>query len=182
MSERSFIPAGPIQEALEQTTEKLLENLSSSGRPTTPGVVGIANGGLQMTDYFSQRLQDALGQSIPKGVVNTAFQRDDIGQQPIPKMGNPTELPFDVNNANIFLIDDVLFTGRTVRAAINEIFAQGRPASVKLVILYDRGHRKLPIQPDFIGFRHHVDPRHTVRVNINNENFSENCIEIIPHE
>jgi pyrimidine operon attenuation protein/uracil phosphoribosyltransferase len=89
------------------------------------------------------------------GVINVAFHRDDYAEKGMAALRTadtmPTQLPFDVNGANIILIDDVLFTGRTVRAALNELFDFGRPAQVELMVLADRGKRELPITANFVG-------------------------------
>jgi pyrimidine operon attenuation protein/uracil phosphoribosyltransferase len=85
------------------------------------------------------------------GDLDISFHRDDIGKHPIPKEFTPTLLPGDVNGATVLLVDDVLFSGRTVKAALDELFDHGRPAKVELAVLVDRGSRKLPIVADFAG-------------------------------
>jgi pyrimidine operon attenuation protein/uracil phosphoribosyltransferase len=104
--------------------------------------------------WIAERLAKDLG--IPHfGVINVAFHRDDYAEKGMTALRTsstmPTHLPFDVNGANIILIDDVLLTGRTVRAALNELFDFGRPAQVELMVLADRGNRELPIAADFVG-------------------------------
>jgi pyrimidine operon attenuation protein / uracil phosphoribosyltransferase len=109
-------------------------------------VLGIANGGIPL----ARRLGARLG--IKKvGDLDISFHRDDIGKHPIPKEFTPTLLPGDVNGATVLLVDDVLFTGRTVKAALDELFDHGRPGTVELAVLVDRGNRKLPIVADFAG-------------------------------
>jgi pyrimidine operon attenuation protein/uracil phosphoribosyltransferase len=104
--------------------------------------------------WIAERLAQDL--NLPHfGVINVAFHRDDYAEKGITALRTadtmPTQLPFDVNGANIILIDDVLLTGRTVRAALNELFDFGRPAQVELMVLADRGKRELPITANFIG-------------------------------
>ena len=109
-------------------------------------VLGIANGGIPV----ARRLCARLG--IKRvGELDISFHRDDIGRHPIPKEFTPTLLPGDVNGADILLVDDVLFTGRTVKAALDELFEHGRPATVELAVLVDRGSRRLPVAADFTG-------------------------------
>ncbi len=109
-------------------------------------LLGIANGGIPL----ARRLAARLG--IRKvGDLDISFHRDDIGKHPIPKEFTPTLLPGDVNGATVLLVDDVLFTGRTVKAALDELFDHGRPATVELAVLVDRGSRRLPIVADFAG-------------------------------
>ena len=109
-------------------------------------LLGIANGGIPL----ARRLGARLG--IRRvGDLDISFHRDDFGRHPIPKEFTPTLLPGDVNGATVLLIDDVLFTGRTVKAALDELFDHGRPAKVELAVLVDRGNRKLPVVADFTG-------------------------------
>ena len=109
-------------------------------------VLGIANGGIAL----ARRLCTSLG--IKRvGDLDISFHRDDIGKHPIPKEFTPTLLPGDVNGAHVLLVDDVLFTGRTVKAALDELFDHGRPATVELAVLVDRLSHRLPVAADFAG-------------------------------
>jgi len=109
-------------------------------------VLGIANGGIPVARRLGARL------AIRRiGELDVSFHRDDIGRNPIPKEFTPTVLPGDVNGADILLVDDVLFTGRTVKAALDELFDHGRPARVEFAVLVDRGCRRLPVAADFTG-------------------------------
>jgi pyrimidine operon attenuation protein / uracil phosphoribosyltransferase len=109
-------------------------------------VLGIANGGIPV----ARRICALLG-ITRVGDLDISFHRDDIGKHPIPKEFTPTLLPGDVNGATVLLVDDVLFSGRTVKAALDELFDHGRPAKVELAVLVDRASRKLPIVADFVG-------------------------------
>ena len=130
--------------------QKLLENLRTRLRSGPFELAGLAMGGA----WIAERLAQDLG--LPHyGVINVAFHRDDYAEKGMTALKTsstmPTKLPFDVNGANIILIDDVLFTGRTVRAALNELFDFGRPSQVELMVLADRGKRELPISANFAG-------------------------------
>ncbi|MGZ5180147.1 MAG: bifunctional pyr operon transcriptional regulator/uracil phosphoribosyltransferase PyrR [Ramlibacter sp.] len=111
-------------------------------------LVGITSGGA----WLAQRLQRDLGLDGEAGVISSAMHRDDFAQRGLSGSAQ-TELPFDVDGAHIVLLDDVLYTGRTIRAVLNELFDYGRPASVKLAVLVDRGGRELPVQADFAAAR-----------------------------
>ncbi|NMM06545.1 bifunctional pyr operon transcriptional regulator/uracil phosphoribosyltransferase PyrR [Polaromonas sp.] len=115
--------------------------LTSYAEP--PQLVGVASGGA----WLVQRLQTDLGLTQPAGTLSSSMHRDDFSQRGLASSGQ-TLLPFDVNGAHLIVLDDVLYTGRTIRAVLNELFDYGRPASVKLVVLVDRGGRELPVQPD----------------------------------
>lgn len=130
--------------------EGLLAELASKMRaevgPDT-GIVGIHTGGV----WVAQRLHALLGSRVPLGEIDIAFYRDDFEHRGLKPGVRPSALPFDVNGRDIVLVDDVLYTGRTVRAALNMLFDYGRPGRVRLAALVDRGGRQLPIAPDFVG-------------------------------
>ena len=136
-------------EALYQDLVRhLKEGLFSKVSSSPVYLAGLAIGGA----WIAKRLAKDL--DLPQhGVINVSFHRDDYAEKGVRALESansmPTELAFDVNNAHIVLIDDVLFTGRTVRAALNELFDFGRPAQVSLMVLADRGERELPISADF---------------------------------
>lgn len=134
----------------ESLYQKLLENLRSRSQCGSFELAGLAMGGAWIAERLAQDL------NLPYfGVINVTFHRDDYAEKGITALRTadtmPTQLPFDVNGANIILIDDVLLTGRTVRAALNELFDFGRPAQVELMVLADRGKRELPITANFVG-------------------------------
>jgi pyrimidine operon attenuation protein/uracil phosphoribosyltransferase len=111
-------------------------------------LVGITSGGA----WLAERLQKDLKLPGDAGKISSAMHRDDFAQRGL-SSGGQTVLPFDVNGADILVLDDVLYTGRTIRAVINELFDYGRPASVKLAVLVDRGGRELPIEANFAAAR-----------------------------
>lgn len=111
-------------------------------------LVGITSGGA----WLAERLQRDLRLPGNAGAISSAMHRDDFAQRGL-SSGGQTLLPFEVNGAEILVLDDVLYTGRTIRAVINELFDYGRPASVKLAVLVDRGGRELPVQADFAAAR-----------------------------
>ena len=111
------------------------------------GIVGIVTGGV----WLAERLHAALGLRAPMGVLDVSFYRDDLGEKGMKPNTSPSQIPFEVQGREILLVDDILYTGRTIRAAMNELFDYGRPARVDLVVLADRGGRELPIEPTFCG-------------------------------
>jgi pyrimidine operon attenuation protein/uracil phosphoribosyltransferase len=115
--------------------------LASYNQPVQ--LVGVASGGV----WLAERLQHDLKLAGKIGTLSSAMHRDDFASRGLAS-SSQTKLPFDVNGAHLVVVDDVLYTGRTLRAVINELFDYGRPASVKLVVLVDRGGRELPVQPD----------------------------------
>ncbi len=114
-------------------------------------LVGIKTRGVPIAKMIKEEIEKATGKKVPLGAVDITFYRDDLSMVgEIPQVKG-TELEFSVEGKDVILVDDVLYTGRTTRAAIDEIIDYGRPASIKLCVLVDRGHRELPICADFVG-------------------------------
>lgn len=154
------IEAKAVLAALERLAAGIAERHAGE---TDLWLLGIANGGVPVAARL-QRLLEARGLRTRVGTLDISFHRDDIGRNPIPKEVNPTALPGDVAGATIVLVDDVLFSGRTVKAALDELFDHGRPARVELAVLADRGGRTLPIAADYAGLRVEAAANETVAV------------------
>ena len=141
---------GNISDILADMTAQLAEEISRSGN-NHPAMVGIHTGGV----WIAEHLHRQLDIDEPLGSLDISFYRDDftrIGMNPVVK---PSQLPFSIDDRHIILVDDVLHTGRTIRAALNELFDYGRPASIILATLIERGGRELPIQANVVG--KHID-------------------------
>ncbi len=157
-SQGGSAPSGGSEERVAPSVGALLLDAEALYRELLRGVqqisgantrlVGITSGGA----WLAERLQKDMNLSGQAGKISSAMHRDDFAQRGL-SSGGQTVLPFDVNGADILILDDVLFTGRTLRAVINELFDYGRPASVKLAVLVDRGGRELPVQADFAAAR-----------------------------
>ncbi|MCX7620192.1 MAG: bifunctional pyr operon transcriptional regulator/uracil phosphoribosyltransferase PyrR [Acidimicrobiales bacterium] len=113
-------------------------------------LIGLQTGGVPLAEHLAEALEKIEGIDVPVGSLDVAFYRDDIGLRPVLPEA-VTDIPFDVDNRVIVLVDDVLFTGRTIRAALNALNDYGRPRAVQLAVMVDRGHRELPIRPDYVG-------------------------------
>ena len=130
--------------------ERLCEQLAAELKPRIgpkSAMVGLYTGGA----WLAERLHPMLGLKTPLGLMDIAFYRDDYAARGLKHDPKRTKIPFDVNGSELLLVDDVLYSGRTVRAAMNELFDYGRPASISLVVLADRGGRQLPIEPQHCG-------------------------------
>ena len=142
-----ILDAGAIQRALTRIAHEIAER---NERSAEVALVGIPVGG----DHLAVRLAKILGgiwsHPVPVGILDTTMHRDDLDQRVAPTV-HPTDIPFDVNGRTIVLVDDVLFSGRTTRAAMDALNDFGRPKKIQLAVLIDRGHRDLPIKADFIG-------------------------------
>jgi pyrimidine operon attenuation protein/uracil phosphoribosyltransferase len=113
-------------------------------------LVGLYTRGAAVAQRLAAIIEGFEGVAVPVGALDVAFYRDDIGLRPVQPLG-PTEVPVDVTGRTVVLVDDVLFTGRTVRAALDALTELGRPRAVQVAVLVDRGHRELPIRADFVG-------------------------------
>jgi pyrimidine operon attenuation protein/uracil phosphoribosyltransferase len=112
-------------------------------------LIGLQRGGVWLAKLLADEIA-RIDHSVPIGSIDASLYRDDIGLRPVTP-ASASDIPFDVSGATVVLVDDVLYTGRTVKAALDAITDYGRPASVQLAVLVDRGHRELPIRPDFVG-------------------------------
>jgi pyrimidine operon attenuation protein/uracil phosphoribosyltransferase len=137
----------PTSKQTAEALQGLVAQVAAFSEKKAVRLVAVANGGIPVARMLASRLP-ALG---AVGIINAAFHRDDIGLQPIPKSFQPTDLPFSIDEADVLLVDDVFATGRTLRASLNELFDQGRPASVRFAVLVDTENRLLPFRPDFTG-------------------------------
>ena len=140
----------------EKTVERTLLRISHEIAEHNKGVddlclVGILRRGKPLAEIIAENLHNIEGKDVPVGTVDINFYRDDLTKAADAPVLNKTELPFSVIDKKIVLVDDVLFTGRTVRAAIEAVFALGRPREIQLAVLVDRGHRQLPIRADYVG-------------------------------
>ena len=113
-------------------------------------VIGLQTGGVWLAEHLADTLQEVEGERPPVGTLDVAFHRDDIGLRPLLPEA-PTSIPVNLDGQAVVLVDDVLFTGRTIRAALDALTTYGRPRAVQLAVMIDRGHRELPIRPDFVG-------------------------------
>lgn len=152
--------AKKVEQALGTVVSAIIRRHSQTARLL---LLGIANGGIVLTNRIAQRLRSE-GLKCGTGTIDISFHRDDIGQQPIPKEFSPTIIPHDVNGATVILVDDVLYSGRTVKAALEELFDHGRPDTVELAVLVDRGGRRLPVAADYCGLKIEANDTRKVRV------------------
>ena len=147
--------ASEIEKLLLEMASRLEQDVRDN-----PVMLGIQTGGV----WIAERLHKLLGLKTPLGHLNIAFYRDDFSRIGLHPRVTPSSLPFNVEDQHIILVDDVLHTGRTVRAALNEIFDYGRPARVTLVVLIERSGRELPVCADVIGKRMSLKPGEHVKL------------------
>jgi pyrimidine operon attenuation protein/uracil phosphoribosyltransferase len=152
--------------AVESALDAMASSIASRNpEPDGMALVGIRRGGVHLAKRLASSLGAiAGGEHVPIGVVDITLYRDDLDRVGANPIIGPTEIPFEIDGITVVLVDDVLYTGRTIRAALDALVDYGRPRGVQLAVLIDRGHRELPIQPDFVGLR--VDTRDTDQVEL----------------
>jgi pyrimidine operon attenuation protein/uracil phosphoribosyltransferase len=142
-----ILNAAALLRALTRVAHEIAEQNDSSGEVV---IIGIQRGGLPVARRLSTLLAGIWNQPVPVGSLDVSMHRDDLHQRLSPDI-HPTIIPFDVTGKTVVLVDDVLFSGRTVRSAMDAINDFGRPRRIQLAVLIDRGHRELPIKADFVG-------------------------------
>ena len=152
------MPGNPLPDA-EQLLASLTDRMRPAVGPNT-GLVGIHTGGV----WLAERLHQALGLKLPLGTLDVSFYRDDFNKKGLRRNVKSSDIPFDIDGCDVIIVDDVLYTGRTIRAALNELFDYGRPARIRLAALVDRGGRELPISADFIGADISVTPGESIEL------------------
>ena len=149
--------------SLDIDVDATLEKMAGQLRPlldSNPLMIGIHTGGV----WLAERLHKLLGLEEPLGTLDISFYRDDFTRIGLNPQVKASDLPFDMEDRHIILVDDVLHTGRTIRAALNEIFDYGRPSSIKLAVLINRGGHELPIQADVVGTEIELKPGQQIKL------------------
>ncbi len=145
--EKVVLHEDEVGRALTRIAHEILERNTDEA----PALVGIHRRGTFLAHRLHALLEELLGTEVPLGDLDIGFYRDDVATRPDAPVVHASHIDFDVTGRTVVIVDDVLFTGRTVRAAIEALFAYGRPERVQLAVLVDRGHRELPIRPDYVG-------------------------------
>ncbi len=162
-----------IDRALTRVAHEILERNKGA---RNIGIIGIQRGGVHLAKRLAVKIRSIEGIDVPVGSLDITMYRDDLAQrksQPVPQA---TDIAFDVQDKAIVLVDDVLFTGRTIRAAMNSIMDYGRPKLVQLAVLVDRGHRELPIRADFVGKNLPTSSREKVEVTLAEDGVEEKVV------
>ena len=148
MAERILMTEAEIRRALARIAHEIVERNKGVDRLV---LVGLRTRGVPLAQRLAAKLEELEGSAPPLGVLDITFYRDDLDRRGLQPVVHRSELPVDVTDRPIVLVDDVLFTGRSIRAALDALMDFGRPRSIQLAILVDRGHRELPIRPDYVG-------------------------------
>jgi pyrimidine operon attenuation protein/uracil phosphoribosyltransferase len=155
-----------VKRALTRIAHEILEK-NKGGKGLV--LVGIWTGGVYLARELSRKLEEIEGETVPVGAVDITPYRDDLKVKSERSPTGKTEIPVSVEAKKVVLVDDVLFTGRTIRAAMDALMDHGRPASIQLAVLIDRGHRELPIRADFVGRNVPTSLKESITVNFDSE-------------
>ena len=139
------------EEEVGRALTRIAHEIVERNPGAVPAIVGIHRRGAFLGARLHTQLEELLGADVPLGDLDIGFYRDDVGSRPEAPVVHASHIDFDIARRTVVVVDDVLFTGRTARAAIEALFAYGRPQRVQLAVLADRGHRELPIRPDYVG-------------------------------
>jgi len=154
------------KKAVERTINRIAHEIIEKNQGVEDlRLIGIRTRGVHLAQRIKQKIEDIEHISLPLGVLDITMYRDDVFKLKSPEL-KKTEIPFDVNNITAILVDDVMQTGRTTRAAIDAIMDLGRPKRIQLAVLVDRGDRELPIHPDYAGVVHSANPEEDVMVRL----------------
>src|SRR5699024_5439628 len=154
-------------EKLDATYKKFAHRFLEAFETSNPvAIIGMQTRGVQVGKRINHYIKEETGKSLDFGILDVTFYRDDFRRKLKMPQVQVTEIPFDLYERNIILVDDVLFTGRTVRSALEALMDYGRPSAIKFCCMVDRGHRELPIAPDFTGLKIKTKPNEEVRVKV----------------
>ena len=171
--------ADDVRRALRRMAREIVE---TNGGMERLALVGIHTGGVHLAHRLATMLQEDEGTKPAQGAIDITLYRDDVFiGLPQPVVGR-TEMAFDVTGTRVVLVDDVLFTGRTVRSAMDAVIDYGRPDRIRLAVLVDRGHRELPIQADVAGHRVTTQSQHSVKVELTEEGFEHDQVVMYAKE
>jgi pyrimidine operon attenuation protein/uracil phosphoribosyltransferase len=177
----SFFPGGPAVnyvekaqimdgKAMDRAVARIAHEIVERNQGTEEIVlIGIRKRGVPLAERIRKKIKGFEGRDVPLGIVDITLYRDDLQQIGPAPVVRSTEIPVDITGRVVVLVDDVLFTGRTVRAALDEIIDFGRPKAIQLAVLVDRGHRELPIRADFVGKNLPTSRKEIIAVNVKEE-------------
>ena len=157
-----LLDAPAMQRVLTRIAHEIAERQEASREVA---LVGIQKSGVPLAQRLAVLLESIWGHPVSAGALDISLHRDDLDQRAAPQL-HPTEIPFDITGRTVVLVDDVLFSGRTIRAALDALTDLGRPARIQLAVLVDRGHRELPIRADYVGKNIPTAPNERVRVEL----------------
>jgi len=172
------LDAAALDRALTRIAHEILERNNGAANVT---FVGLRTRGVTLAQRLAARIATIDGATLPVGALDITLYRDDLGIRSLPEVRS-TDISFSIKGKTVVLVDDVLFTGRTIRAALDALIDLGRPQMIQLAILIDRGHRELPIRPDYIGKNLPTSRRESVAVRLREHDGEDRVVIEAPEE
>jgi pyrimidine operon attenuation protein / uracil phosphoribosyltransferase len=179
MIKAQVLDEAALERALTRISHEILERNSGAA---TLAFVGLRTRGVTLAARLAERIAAIDGTKVPVGTLDITLYRDDLGLKTDQPMVRGTDVPFPVKGRTIVLVDDVLFTGRTIRAALDALIDLGRPKMIQLAVLIDRGHRELPIRPDYVGKNLPTSRRESVAVRLREHDGEDRVVIEEPEE
>jgi pyrimidine operon attenuation protein/uracil phosphoribosyltransferase len=164
----ALLSASDVPRVVDRIAHQIIENIApkSSGPGFDAVLLGIPTRGVPLAHRLAERIAVFSGEQVPTGSLDITLHRDDLRLRGVRPIGETVEPPGGVTGRTVILVDDVLFSGRTIRAALDALTELGRPRAVQLAVLVDRGHRELPIRADYVGKNIPTSPKQNVRVSL----------------
>ena len=178
--ERIALKSNEVERSVARLGAEILSRAQSAGEADGLAVVAVRRGGVTLAARLRAQLGRALGRELPAGTLDIALYRDDLSARGAAPVIGPTEIGFPLDGKTVVLVDDVLFTGRTVRAALDELVDFGRPRRVWLAVLVDRGGRELPVAADFVGAVVDAAASDDVQVRLREDGVPEDVVVVKP--
>ena len=164
VEKRQLLSAEEMDRTLQRLAHEIVEK---SGGTANLALIGIRRRGVPLAQRIAKAMRGIDGVDVPVGTLDITLYRDDLSKVAQHPVVHSSEIPFVVDDKDLILVDDVLFTGRTIRAAMNGLFDQGRPKRIRLAVLIERGHRELPIEASFVGRHVQTSSREIIEVRLN---------------
>jgi pyrimidine operon attenuation protein/uracil phosphoribosyltransferase len=177
MERKILLLSADIDSIINTYSDQILRDIIDIDRLA---VVGLQTGGVELARRLRERIESRSGKKIRSGILDITFYRDDLSTRGVLPSIEETSIAFDITTMTILLVDDVIFTGRTVKAAMETLTSFGRPKAIRLFVLIDRGNRELPIQPDYCGRRILTDISDSIDVILNKDSRAEDKVIIRP--
>jgi pyrimidine operon attenuation protein / uracil phosphoribosyltransferase len=163
MAEKTLLNKDDIDKIILEYSEKIYQDIKNIGEFA---IVGIQTRGVQLANRIRKNIESMSGKPVKNGILDITFYRDDIATRGVLPVIKETKIEFNITSMTILLVDDVIFTGRTTKAAIETLMSFGRPRAIKYFVLIDRGSRELPIQPDYCGYKIDTTVKDKVKVRL----------------
>lgn len=161
--QKRVLDSSQVQKIIEELSQKIYDDLKDIDRCA---IVGIQTRGVELARRIRQNLERLSGKEVKSGTIDITFYRDDLATRGVLPVLKETKIEFNITNMDVIMVDDVIFTGRTTKAALETLTAFGRPRSIKLFVLVDRGNREMPIQPDYCGYTQKTGIKDIVQVRL----------------